>query len=435
MVELLNNFWVLFSAFLVFLMTIAIGFLEIGELGTKLKRSIYKTVLITGMAFVVMAIIGFNTAFAPTLYGIIGDPLYKPGFVLGYLNSPSSLFSTVWWATSASYFNTGLLSITYFMFETASASITLALVSVVILRKVKMSVFVLFSIVYFIVIYNLPAAWIWNPTGWLYLLGMRDFAGGIVVHGAAGIAGLGILARIWQEERRKGIVRSPGEIIKVNDGFLALAILLLMMGWFGFNPGSVLAFNYDTLIVAMSTFMSAFTAMFSVLAVSYLLYRDTGGIMNAVNGILMGLVIVTPVAGFVSPMSASILGILGGPIFIFAEKFFSRRKWFSDPVGLLPEHLTGGIFGVLMIGFFTQHSYAVLSGNSVLPNGLLFGGGFSALHTLEIEIVGIAAVAIVVFALSYATMYLLSLGFHGILEEPESKVDQAEKVTTGSAAK
>ena len=435
MIQLLNNFWVLFSAFLVFLMTIAVGFLEIGELGTGLKRSLYKTILITGIAFVVMAVIGFNTAFAPTLYGIIGNPLYKPGFVLGYLNSPTAMFSTIWWATSASYFNTGLLGITYFLFETAFASVTLALVSVVILRKMKMSVFVMFSIVYLIIIYNLPAAWIWNPTGWLYLLGMRDFAGGLVVHGAAGFAGLAIIIRIWQEERKKGIVRSPKEIIKVNDGFLTLAILLLMMGWFGFNPGSVLAFNYDTLIVVMTTFMAAFTGMLSALTVSYLLYKDAGGIMNAVNGILMGLIIVTPLAGFISPLSAAILGILGGPIFIFAEKFFSKRKWFSDPVGLFPGHFTGGIFGVLMIGFFTQHSYAVLSGNSILPNGLFFGGGYSALHTMGIEIMGICAVALAVFAISYATMYFLSLGFHGILEEPEWKKEERKSLPSSNTSK
>ena len=435
MVDPLNNFWVLFSALLVFLMTIAIGFLEIGELGTGMRRSIYKTVLITSISFVVMAIIGFNTAFAPTVYGIIGNPLYKQGFMLGYLNSPVLLFSSVWWATSSSYFNTGLLGVTYFLYETAAASVTLALVSVVLLRKVKMSVFAIFSVVYFTVIYNLPAAWIWNPTGWLYLLGMRDFAGGLVVHGAAGIAGLAILVRIWQEERRRGMSRSPVEIIKVNDGFLALAILLLMMGWLGFNPGSVLAFNYDTLIVVMTTFIAGFTCMLSVLGVSYLLHRNTGGLLNAVNGILMGLVIVTPLAGFVSPMSASILGILGGPLFIFSEKFFSRRKWFSDPVGLLPEHLTGGIFGVVMIGFFTQHSYAVLSGNSILPNGLLFGGGYSALHTMGIEIMGICAVALAVFAISYATMYFLSLGFHGILEEPEWKKEERKSLPLSNTSK
>ena len=209
MINILNNFWVLFAAALVFMMTISVGFLEIGELDTKLYRSLYKTILITGISFIVMAFIGFNTAFAPTIYGIIGNPFYAQGSFMSVLTSPTSAFTTEWWSTTSQYFGTGLLSITYFMFETAFASVTLALVSVVILRKVKLSAFAIFSIVYFIIIYNLPAAWIWNPTGWLYLLGMRDFAGGLVVHGAAGFAGIAILLRIRQEEKKKNLVESP----------------------------------------------------------------------------------------------------------------------------------------------------------------------------------------------------------------------------------
>lgn len=417
MINLLNNFWVLFASMLIFLMTIAVGFLEIGELGLKMKRSLYKSILITGISFIVMAIIGFNTAFAPTIWGIIGNPFYKPGFFLGSLGSPAALFSTQWWSTSTTYFGTGLWSISYFMLEATSASVTLALVSVVLLRKVKMSAFTAFSVVYFIIIFNLPAAWIWNPTGWLYILGMRDFAGGIVVHGAAGIAGLAILVRIWQEEKARGMNKSPAESIRISHGFLTLAILLLIIGWVGFDPGNVLAFNYDTLIVVFAVLISGFAGMISVLGTSYLVRRDTGGILNAVNGIIMGLIVITPLAGFVSPLSAFILGIISGPLYVVAEIFFSSRRWLSDPVGLLPEHMTGGIFGILMIAFFTQHSYAVLSGNSILPNGLLFGGGFSAIHTLGVETLGIVVVALTVFTLSYLTIFLISKAMHGILED------------------
>ena len=414
---LVNNIWVLFAAALVFMMTISVGFLEIGELGTKYYRSLYKTILITGISFIVMAFIGFNTAFAPTIYGIIGNPFYAQGSFMSVLTSPTVAFTSEWWSTTSQYFGTGLLSITYFMFETAFASVTLALVSVVILRKVKMSAFAIFSIVYFIVIYNLPAAWIWNPTGWLYLLGMRDFAGGLVVHGAAGFAGIAIMLRIRQEEKKKNLVESSQETFHINNSFMALAILLLMLGWLGFNPGSVLAFNYDTLIVVMTTFIAAFAGMISTLVTGFIINKDKGGVLQATNGILMGLIIITPLAGFVSPLSAFALGIIGGPLFVSAELYFSKIKSISDPIGLLPGHLTGGLFGVVMIAFFTQHSYAVLSGNSVLPNGFIFGGGFAALHTLGIEALGIVVVAVTVFTLSYACIFLISKAMHGILED------------------
>jgi Amt family ammonium transporter len=193
---LINNLWVIIAALLVFIMTVAVGFLEVGELGSSIKRSLFKTILISGTSLFVMGIIGFNIAFAPTIYGIIGNPIYYNGFILGaLLKNPQSFISTTWWSMGPSFFNTGLLTSTYFFFETAFASVTLALVGVITLRKVKLTSFFIFSVIYFIFIWTLPAAWIWNPTGWLYKLGMRDFAGGLVVHGAAGAAGLAFLIK------------------------------------------------------------------------------------------------------------------------------------------------------------------------------------------------------------------------------------------------
>lgn len=167
-----NNLWVLICGLLIFSMTVSVGLLEIGELGEKYSKSLLKSLLITGSSLVFMAFLGFNTAFAPTIGGIIGNPLYSGGLFLGGFSSNAvGVLSGVWGST-------GLATGTYFLFETASAAVTLALVGVVVLRKMKLEAFLAYSVVYFIVIWNLPAAWIWNPTGWLYLLGVRDFAGG-----------------------------------------------------------------------------------------------------------------------------------------------------------------------------------------------------------------------------------------------------------------
>jgi Amt family ammonium transporter len=412
---LINNLWVVIAAIFVFIMTIAVGFLEIGELGTKYKNSLLKTIVISGTAIFVMAIIGFNTAFAPTIYGIIGNPFYKSGFFLGGFSSSS--ITTTWWSMTGKYFNTGLKLGTYYLFETAFAAVTLALVGVIVLRKMKFKAFFIFSIVYFVIIWNLPAAWIWNPTGWLYRMGMRDFAGGLVVHGAAAAAGLALVYEIWREERKKGLKQSMKIGMHVNSTWLAMGILLLWVGWFGFNPGSVLAFNSDVLMVVITTFVASGAAMMSVILFGELFDRKTPLIMDATNGILMGLIIITPLAGFVSPASALILGLIGGPLFVGGEKLFSKVKWFSDPVGLFPGHGLGGVFGVIMIAFFTQHSFAVASGNSVLPNGLLFYGGFPALRQLGIELLGIAVVVVTVFAISLVTIYLISKLIHGILDD------------------
>jgi Amt family ammonium transporter len=127
---------VLIAGLLVFAMTIAVGFLEVGELGEGLNFSLLKTILITGLALVVMAIVGFNTAFAPTAGGVIGRPFYSPGFFLGgFSTKVLSATSAVWWSMRPAYFNTGLTPATYFLFETAFAAVTLALVLVHVSRR------------------------------------------------------------------------------------------------------------------------------------------------------------------------------------------------------------------------------------------------------------------------------------------------------------
>src|SRR6202521_1639801 len=148
---LANNLWVLLCGLFVFMMTIAVGLLEVGELGERVVGSLVKTILITGMAVLVMAVIGFNTAFAPTLGGIIGNPVYGPGLLLGAF-SPGIADS--WWSVSGAGLRTG----TYFLFETAFAAVTLALVGVIALHKMKLSAFVIYSVVYLVLIWALPAA-------------------------------------------------------------------------------------------------------------------------------------------------------------------------------------------------------------------------------------------------------------------------------------
>ena len=416
-----NNLWVLFSALLVFLMTIAVGFLEIGELGEDHSKSLLKTMLISGSALFFMAFIGFNTAFAPTIRGFMGDPMYGGVFLGGLTPNVAGLLSGVWWSMTSEYFGTGITLGTYFIFEAAFASVTLALVGVIVLKKVKLEAFFLFSIPYFIIIWSLPAAWIWNPTGWLYLMGMRDFAGGLVVHGAAGATGLAFICQIWREEKKKGLKESPKVQISLNPSWLVLSLLLLWIGWFGFNPGSVLAIDYGTEVVVLTTFLSAASAFLSTMFFRYLMTRQNPGLLYAVNGVLMGLIVITPLAGFVSPGVAMILGFVSGPIFLYAETWFSKFKWLSDPIGLFPGHMVGGLFGTAMIAFFAKQAFAAASGFPTLSDGLFFGGGYGAIQQLGIEVFGIVVVMATVFALSYLCLWLIGAALHGITTDYEKE--------------
>ncbi len=413
---LVNNLWVLLCGLLVFVMTIAVGFLEVGELGEDLSFSLLKTVYFTGIAVVVMGVVGFNTAFAPTWHGILGNPGYRPGLLLGAFSTSSvNPMQDTWWSVGS---NDGLVAGVYFLFETAFAAVTLALVGVVFLRKVKFAAIAIYSVVYFTILWNLPAAWIWNPSGWLAKMGMVDFAGGLVVHAAAGAAGLGVLVQVWLEERRRGTAGAPAPPIRISPGWLTLGILLLWVGWFGFNPGSVLQFNDEAVIVVLTTFLAAAVAMVSLSATTYVATRQPPDLLVAVNGILMGLIVITPLAGFVSPGSAIVLGVLSGPVFWLGERLFARLKWIADPVGLFPGHLLGGIFGVTMIAFFAQSAFAAPSGATSLPNGLLFGGGLAAVHQLGVEEFGIVVVVLTVFVLSFATAGAIARALGGITEAP-----------------
>jgi len=414
-IDPINNLWVLICGLLIFSMTVSVGLLEIGELGEKYSRSLLKALLITGSALVFMAFLGFNTAFAPTLGGVVGNPFYEGGpFLGGFSTNATGLLSGVWWSTGPSYFSTGLSTGTYFLFEAASASVTLALVGVVALKKIKLEAFLVFSFVYFIVIWNLPAAWIWNPSGWLYLWGVRDFAGGLIVHAAAGASGLAFVCQIWREEKKKGLKESVIVPNNVSPTWLTLAMVLLWMGWFGFNPGSVLALNSSATTVVLTTFLAAASSLISIALFRRVVAKRSLDLLYASNGILMGLIVITPLAGFVSPGSAVILGVVAAPLYLAAERWLTARKWFSDPISLFPAHLVGGAFGLMMIPFFTQDAFAAASGNGSLPSGLLFGGGRAAVTQLGLQ--GLAAVVVLaaVFAMTYATLQVISWVMHGI---------------------
>jgi Amt family ammonium transporter len=136
-------------------------------------------------------------------------------------------------------------------------------------------------------------------------------------------------------------------------------------------------------------------------------------------------------AGFVSPGSALILGLVCGPIFCYAERFVGRARWMSDPVGLFPGHLAGGIFGVLMIAFFAQNQFATGSGFPTLPNGVLFGGGGAAVKQLGIEVMGIVVAVVTVFLLSNLTVRVLAALMKGITNGHLS-AGEAETLTGAS---
>ncbi|MGC8581278.1 MAG: ammonium transporter [Thermoplasmata archaeon] len=443
MINLLNNLWILIAAFLVFIMTISVGLLEAGELGESFSdRLILKSMMIAGVSGIFFLLIGFNIAFGNNSNGFIGNPFYTN------ILSNSSIDAATWWSTNQGFGAEGLYGPVYFMFEWACLSVTLALVSVVVLDRMKLTAFVIFSAVYSALIYPIPASWVWNPSGFLAMHGVVDFAGGAVVHLAAACAGLAILAEIYLETKEK---KKMGYQIKKNTykrdyKIIGIAGLLLWLGWYGFNPGSVLQFNAGTIVVAVTTTMSAVSAMMTYILIKKVKALESINTLDAVNGSLAGLIIITPMAGFVSPVVAIIVGIIGGVVFYYSVSWFSKKNYFDDPIGLVSAHGVLGFIGVVLIGFFAQSGFSNLTGfepsylpngEYYLPNGLFFNGGFAAVHLVLIEFLGAVLVGVFAFVASFVTIRILAYSMHGILREevlePIAKKDKKVSYTESVA--
>src|SRR5207253_9052246 len=177
------------------------------------------------------------------------------------------------------------------------------------------------------------------------------------------------------------------------------------------------------IVVLLTTFLAAASTFLSLMYLRYQMTKEMPSLIYAANGVLTGLIVITPLAGFVSPLSAVVLGLLGGPLYLMGEKWFGKLKWFTDPVGLFPGHLLGGTFGVLMLPFFAQKAFVsalasltLQNGSLVppsLPDGLFLGGVVSALNQLGIEAYGVVVVMISVFILSYVTSWKSPSGSDG----------------------
>jgi Amt family ammonium transporter len=241
------------------------------------------------------------------------------------------------------------------------AGITVALVSGAIVERIRFPVFIAFAAVWTTFVYDPLAHWVWATDGWLHKLGALDFAGGTVVHISAGTAAL-VAAMILGPRRdfgRSGL--RPHNVV-----FTLAGAGLLWVGWLGFNAGSALAADGIAALALVNTFAAGSAAMVAWLTIDY--YR--GGQATAVGGAtgaVVGLVAITPAAGFVTPLSALAIGVLGAAASYVAMQWRNRTK-IDDSLDVFACHGVAGIVGALLTGVF-----ATTSVNAAGANGLLAG--------------------------------------------------------------
>jgi Amt family ammonium transporter len=390
---IMDTIWVLFTAMLVFFMNLGFAMVESGFARSKNAVNILsKNFIVFAISSLAFWIIGWGLMFGNgnAIFGVQG--LFALG---GADNSPatgdnySGVYSAISWAS--------VPLLAKFFFQLVFAGTAATIVSGAVAERIKYISFIVFSFVLVAIMYPTTGHWIWGG-GWLGSLGFFDFAGSTVVHsvgGWAALAGVLILGARKGKYRDGKIFPIPGH----NMTSATLGALVLWLGWFGFNPGSTMAADPQSIArICITTNSAAIAGILTSTAIAWIVLGKPDLSMT-INGCLAGLVAVTAPCAYVSVGSALIIGAVAGILVVFAVIGFDKLK-IDDPVGALAVHLVNGIFGTIALGLFAEDSF--MPGTT--GNGLFFGGGFTLLWH---QLIGVAAVGAFTFVVAYIVWSIL----------------------------
>lgn len=367
--------WMLMASALVLIMTPGLAFFYGGMVS---KKNVLSTML---QSFICMAVItvlwvvmGFSLAFGNSFGGVIGNPatfFMMNGVLEG---KPWSLAPTI-------------PLILFAFFQLKFAIITPALITGAFAERIKFTSYVLFIVLFSLLIYSPLAHATWHPDGLLFKLGVLDFAGGTVVHMSAGWAALACALYL---KKRNEAEHQPARI-----SYVLLGTGLLWFGWFGFNAGSAFGANTLAATAFATTTTASAAAAFTWIIFDAVRGRKPGA-MGACIGAVVGLVAITPAAGFVSVPHSLIIGIVSSIVSNMLVEWRTKRTNIDDTLDVFPCHGVGGMAGMLLTGVFAHpHINA-----AVATKGLIFGEtGLFFVHL-------IALVAVSVFAFGGSLLLL-----------------------------
>ncbi len=271
--------------------------------------------------------------------------------------------------------------ILFMAFQMMFAIITPALISGAIAERMKFSAYIVFIVLWATLVYDPICHWVWGPDGWLGVRGALDFAGGTVVHLSSGAAAL-VCAMILGRRKRPG----PPH----NLTLTLLGAGMLWFGWFGFNAGSALASNDNAALALVNTHVAAGAAAFAWALVEWI-KQGKPTALGVASGLVAGLVVITPAAGFVGPMSAVVMGLIAGPV-CYGAVMMKGKLGYDDALDAFGIHGVGGALGAVLTGVFAAAAWGgtegLIGGNSDLfiENiiGVVAAAIYSALVTLVI---------------------------------------------------
>ena len=357
--------WILMSAALVMLMTPGLALFYGGLVRRKnVLSTIMHSFFILGLVSVTWVLWGYTLAFGPdTGMGLIGGLDWLA--LEGVTGEPSSVYATT------------VPHLAFMAFQMMFAIITPALITGAFAERKRFKAFVLFAVAWSTIVYAPIAHWVWSPDGWLFSLGVLDFAGGTVVHLSSGVAALVAALFIG---RRTGLVRAATEPHDVPMTVLGAG--LLWFGWFGFNAGSALGANGLAATAFVTTNTAAAMGAITWVTISWL-HRGTPSVLGAALGAVAGLVAITPAAGFVTPAASVLIGFGVGAA-CYGASLLRLRSRIDDALDVFAVHGVGGAFGALATGIF-----ATVAINPAGADGLLAGNvGQVATQSFGVVVVG-----------------------------------------------
>ncbi|MEJ2904868.1 ammonium transporter [Pedobacter panaciterrae] len=368
--------FVLIASALVFLMTPGLAFFYGGMVHRKnVLSTMIKSVVAAGVITVLWIVVGFSLAFGETIGGFIGNPttfLFFQGVNSGpaWGTIPLSLFA---------------------VFQLMFAIITPGLVVGAVAERIRFTSYILFIVLFALFVYSPLAHWTWSPDGFLLKMGVLDFAGGTVVHISAGMAAL---AGALVLKRRKSHIEHQ-EVPPANIPYVLIGTGLLWFGWFGFNAGSALGAN----ALAVSAFLTTNTAA-GAAGLAWMFFDVARGkkpsVLGFCIGAVVGLVAITPGAGFVSIPSSIFIGVIAAVISNLVVSW-KQKTSLDDTLDVFPCHGVGGIVGMLLTGVFATKTV-----NSAGADGLFYGNPeffFTQLKGAVIVIIFSFVVSFIIFKL------------------------------------
>jgi len=390
-----NNVWMMICTALVFFMHLGFSFLEIGL--TRQKNTInilFKNFFVITVGLLLYAIGGFN--------------LMYPGFEegsLGILKFAGFGIAAPEGGMTVDYASGGYTWWTDFLFQGMFAATAATIVSGAVAERIKLSAFMLFAILYVGLVYPIVGSWKWGA-GFLDGWGFYDFAGSTLVHSVGGWAAL---VAIYLLGARIGKFDANGKPLAIPGHNLPLAsagVLILWLGWFGFNGGSVLSADPElTSLTLVTTCLAAAAGGVSSAIFSNILYKNYDLTMF-MNGVLGGLVGITAGADQMGPMDAVLIGIIAGIIIVLGVALIDKIR-LDDPVGAVAVHLICGVWGTLAVGLF---------------------GAMKGLDQFLIQLAGVAIVGAFCVVISFILLFIINktLGLRVDKEEELKGLDLAE---------